>query len=190
MHNEIAVMIILLGIFIAAVGGSLNLPSWFDLIAKITPVEIRGRLFAYRSTFGALLGIGGGAIVAYILDSFVYPENFALLFALAFFIMMVSYFCVVGLREEKPQAQITKYSIRDYFHKMSEIIKTDHNFRRFLIADALMIGALMADAFYTVNALEKFSLSDGYAGAEISHPGRNGFRTRHRRPEDRSQGCQ
>jgi hypothetical protein len=34
---------------LAAVCGSINLPGWFDLVAKVTPVRLRGRLFASRS---------------------------------------------------------------------------------------------------------------------------------------------
>src|SRR5512135_1839415 len=52
---------------LAAVGGSLNLPVWFDLIAKLTPLRRRGRLFAARSIAGAAAGLLGGGITTFIL---------------------------------------------------------------------------------------------------------------------------
>jgi hypothetical protein len=57
----------------AAVGGSLNLPVWFDLLAKITPVRIRGRLFGWRMMLGATLGILGGLVVERVLETMAYP---------------------------------------------------------------------------------------------------------------------
>jgi len=47
----------------AAAAGAVNFPGWFDLISKITPVKLRGRLFSLRSISGALLGIAGGWLV-------------------------------------------------------------------------------------------------------------------------------
>src|SRR5690606_31546746 len=44
------------------------------------------------------------------------------------------------------------------------ILKKEKNYRNFLIADALLVSALMADSFYAVNAIQKFSLPESYAG--------------------------
>jgi hypothetical protein len=76
---------------LAAVAGSINLPAWFDLVAKITPVNMRGRLFATRMLLGAVLGVFGGWVVMQVLKALAYPKSFACLFMLAFGAMMVSY---------------------------------------------------------------------------------------------------
>jgi MFS family permease len=162
--HTVGLLLIFSGLGLAAISGSANLPGWFDLVAKVTPLELRGRLFAYRFILGALLGVAGGAIVSYVLDNLNFPHNFSLLFLLAFLITMVSYIFLLNIREEEANQSPDRLHRGQYVKKLKEILKTEKVFRNFIIADALLISALMADAFYAVNAMEKFSLSTGYAG--------------------------
>ena len=147
---------------VAAVGGSLNLPVWFDMIAKLTPVRIRGRMFAARSIIGAVLGIGGGALAAVILGSIVFPVNYGLLFLVAFLCMMVSYWFLGKLKEETESPRMAEQ--RHYMETARVILTEKSNFRNFLISDALLMGSSMANAFFAVYALKKFVLTDAFAG--------------------------
>jgi len=101
LNPNIASVLILSSLGFAAIGGSLNLPGWFDLISKLTHVNLRGRLFAYRSVVGAILGVIGGTIVIIILNTFPYPKNFGILFFLTFIVMMMSYVFLLFLKEER-----------------------------------------------------------------------------------------
>jgi len=149
---------------IAAVGGSITVPVWFDLIAKITPVRVRGRLFAIRSMLGALLGIVGGWIVTIVLNNVAYPVNYSLLFFLAFVIMMISFWFLTKLKEEDGNRAKKNLGFREYIMQLPRILKHQKNYRNFIIADAAFISSVAALAFYTVFALEKYSLGDQYAG--------------------------
>jgi MFS family permease len=149
---------------LAAVCGSLNLPGWFDLVAKLTPVRLRGRLFASRSLIGALLGILGGLTVKYVLDNVAYPYSFSILFFAAFIIMMISYVLLFFLKENIPNAQQEHIPYIEFFRRIPLLIKSKKNYRNYLIADAMLISSLMADAFFTLNAINKFSLSEASAG--------------------------
>lgn len=164
MHPNVALICLLAGLFLAAVGGSLNLPGWFDLISKITPVQLRGRLFAYRSVVGALLGIAGGAAVIVVLESFGYPENFGILFMMTFVVMMISYIFLLFIREDKPNPPQQLFSHKEFYMRLFSILKTEKNFRNFLVSDALMMLANMSHAFFAVYAIEKFALADSFAG--------------------------
>ncbi len=150
---------------LAAVGGSINLPVWFDLIAKLTPVTRRGRLFGSRSILGSLLGIAGGGIATYVLAEFQYPVSFSILLSLTFVTMMVSYLFLVSLREEIESVRSS--AVRDirYVLSLPQVLRSHPNYRNFLVADALLISSTMAAAFYTVHAFERFGLTDAYAGA-------------------------
>lgn len=161
---DLALLIFFVGFASAAVAGSVNLPGWFDLISKLTPLNIRGRLFAYRTLLGSVMGIIGGWSVRMILDTFSFPLNFSLLFFLAFSLMMISYLFLLQLKEEEPSPYKVHQNYRIFIRQLPVIIKTQKNFRNFLIGDALLISALMADAFYTIAAIQRFHLSDGYAG--------------------------
>jgi MFS family permease len=149
---------------VTAIGGSVHLPVWFDLISKITPVTVRGRLFAYRSITGGILGIGGGWLAMFILGRVSYPANFALLFFLAFIIMMVSFYVISQIREERPTPPSSTQDLKKNIRNIPAILINENNFRNYLIADALLIIAASANAFYTVHAFDKFFLEDLYAG--------------------------
>ncbi|MBU2493502.1 MAG: MFS transporter [Bacteroidetes bacterium] len=157
-------IIFFLFFFLAALGGGINLPVWFDLFAKLTPVRIRGKQFAYRVMLGALLGILAGWVTKIILNNVDPGLSFPSLFFIAFLIMMISYTLLIKIIEEQPNhpKRILKY--QEFIYNLPRILRENTNYRNFLIADAFIIIAIISNAFITVDALEKFSLSDGYAG--------------------------
>ena len=162
--SSYSVLIFFIGFLIAAIGGGMNLPAWFDLLTKITPTHIRGRLFALRVTFGAVMGIFAGFVSKQSLDKIEYPLNFTLLFSIAFIIMMISYVCLSLLKEEKINSSAKAINWKEFLMSLPNILRKQENYRNFLIADILMVLAGMANAFYTVFAFEKFNLTSGYAG--------------------------
>jgi MFS family permease len=149
---------------LAAVTGSICFPIWFDLIAKLTPVDLRGRLFGARNLLGGILGVLAGVVVEIVLAEFGYPLSYGVLFTLAFLFMMASFWSLTKLKEETPSPVAGKVHILDYYRNLPRILKTQENFRNFLISDALLIAATMAGAYYAVHAIQKFNLSDASAG--------------------------
>jgi MFS family permease len=150
---------------LAAVTGSLCFPIWFDLIAKLTPVDLRGRLFAARNLLGGILGVLAGVVVKWVLAEIAYPLSYGILFTLAFLFMNVSYWALTRLKESAPSAVAEEVHILDYYRSLPRILKEQKNFRNFLISDAFLIAATMAGAFYAVHAIQRFSLSDSSAGS-------------------------
>ena len=162
--QELQLILFFVCFALAALAGSVNLPGWFDLLAKVTPVKIRGRLFASRAIIGALLGILGGWITKIVLDNFSYPDSFTILFFLTFTAMMISYSLLFFIKETKPNPAKEEFHYKEYLKRIPSLIRENKNYRNYLIADAFLIASLMADAFFAINAIEKFSLSDAYAG--------------------------
>lgn len=154
----------LISFALAAITGSLCFPVWFDVIAKLTPVELRGRLFAARNLLGGALGILAGVVVKFVLANVDYPASYGILFALAYLFMMVSYWSLTFLKEESSSAVSEQVHILEYYRNLPRILKAETNFRNYLIADGLLIAATMAGAFYPVYAIQKFSLNDSAAG--------------------------
>jgi len=148
----------------AAVAGSINLPVWFDLLAKVTPVVWRGRLFALRLILGGILGIVAGIVAKKLLEIIAFPANFGLLFLLAFAAMMASWAFLTLLKEPRGRIEKAPVQLGEYLRSLPGILRGERNYRHFLIADALQYLAVMANAFFTVHALAKFSLHDSAAG--------------------------
>jgi MFS family permease len=149
---------------LAAVTGSLCFPIWFDLIAKLTPVNLRGRLFAARNLLGGVLGVLGGLVVQRVLAEIAYPMSYGVLFSLACLFLFVSYWALTSLSEEDASAVTEEVHIFEYYRSLPRILKAHKNYRNFLISDALLLAATMAGAYYAVHAIQKFSLSDSSAG--------------------------
>jgi MFS family permease len=149
---------------LAAVTGSLCFPIWFDLIAKLTPVNLRGRLFATRNLLGGILGVLAGVVVKMVLAGIAYPLSYGVLFTLAFLFMMVSYWALTRLNEEATSTVAEEVHTLEYYRNLHRILKGQKNFRNFLISDALLLAATMAGAFYAVHAIQKFALDDSSAG--------------------------
>jgi MFS family permease len=149
---------------LAAVTGSLCFPIWFDLIAKLTPVDLRGRLFAVRNLLGGILGVFAGVVVGWVLVEIAYPLSYGVLFALAVLFTSLSYWSLTRLSEEVASPVAEEVHILEYYRNLPRILKGQKNFRNFLISDALLLAATMASAFYAVHAIQKFDLSDSSAG--------------------------
>ena len=148
----------------AAVAGAVNFPGWFDLISKITPVTLRGRLFALRAVSGAMLGIIGGWSVKIILRKYAFPQNFGYLFLLASLMLTVSYLALIFLIEEKANATIKPQTFRKYVKELPGLLSADRNFLNFLIADSFMLVGLIAQPFYVLKAIHRFNLSNDMSG--------------------------
>lgn len=161
---ELGIIIFFVVFTLAAIGGGLNLPGWFDLISKLTPVKLRGRLFAWRVSLGALLGVLGGYVVKYLLETMPFPNNYSMIFILAFIITMISYASLFFIKEEAPSPGKGNISYKEYLKYLPVVLKENKNFRNFLIGDVIMIVAYTSFAFFTVAAIEKFSLPDSIAG--------------------------
>ena len=163
--STISVPMLLVLLFLTAVGGSLGVPPWFHLFTKTTPMKLRGRLQGVRQLLSSALGIVGGTMVSVILSAFSFPENFGLLFVIAFALTMMSYRYLHKLIE--PMEETTRNPVEQPMSILAAgraIIMRDKNFRNFLLADAFTLMAMSASAFYAVYAIEKFNLPASYAG--------------------------
>ena len=81
-HLTLLLLFLFLGVGAAASG--MATPAWYDMIAKVIPVQRRGIWSGISNSLGALLAIGGALVVGTILERVAYPTNFTWIFGLAF----------------------------------------------------------------------------------------------------------
>jgi MFS family permease len=152
-------------LLMTAITGSLGVPPWFQVFTKTTPVTLRGRVIALRQLLSAICGVLAGALVSFILAAISFPMNFSMLFCIAFAISMVSYYFLTRLRESASPASTTvEPDLASLLKQGKNIVRGDHNFRNFLIADGMILISLTATAFYAVYGLEKFHHAVSYTG--------------------------
>ncbi len=160
----IAVPFFLLLIFLVAVFGGLSGLPWFQVYTKTVPIKLRGRLMGIRQLIGSAAGIIGGSIVSVILASLYFPLNFSLLFIAAFFVTMISFYFLLRISEQ-PSVNIREHEkSASIISEAKRIIRSNSNFRYFLLADAFAVMSIAVASFYSVYAIEKFNLPASYAG--------------------------
>lgn len=145
-------------------GAGVTAVAWQDMIAKVIPIDRRG-LFMGLATFGGTAtGVLGAILAAELLDRFKFPTGYAISFALAAFFILLSWFFLRLTREVPSLPPKELPSNKEYFRKLPAILRSDHNFRWFLIAQLLLNLGGMAWSFLAVFAVDRWHLSDGYVG--------------------------
>lgn len=114
------------------------------------------------------LGTGFGAIGAIlsgmILDRFEYPFDFFLIFLIAAIAILFSWVFLAMTREPVGFTTEDLPMREPVFARMSSILRSDGNFRRFLIVRTICTLGTMGLGFITVSAVEKFSVADQTVG--------------------------
>jgi MFS family permease len=154
-------LVVMFGISGASAGFAT--PAWFDMIAKVIPLRRRGLFTGLGHGLGALMGVAGAAVIGYVLERWQYPQNFALLFGLAFGAMVISWLGLVLNREPANPSVRPPTPLVDYLRRLPGVLRGDSNFARYIGAMMVVRGGTMAGSFYLVYGVDRFQLG----GAEV-----------------------
>jgi len=148
------------------VGLGLSHPAWGDLIAKVIPEHLRGFMMGLNMMIGGGLGILGGFIVKYIMESsrFAYPVNYAALFLVASVIFWMSFGFFAMTREPLAPVAPRPSDLRSYFTSLADLLRRDRRLCYFLLYQVLFYSFVMGLGLFMAHAVRTFSLSDAMAG--------------------------
>jgi MFS family permease len=149
---------------ISAFSAGAGTPAWYDMIAKVIPVERRGFWAGLSSGLGALMGIAGAFMVGRVLDAYPYPGNFSLLFVLAFAAVCISWVGLALNREPPSEVTKEKQSLQRYLRQLPAVLHSNHYYRRYLLSRGVVIVGAMAIGFFIVYGSEKFGLDGSQVG--------------------------
>lgn len=147
-------------------GGGLAATPWQTMIAKIMPSDWRGTFYGMQSSLANLMSSGGAVLAGAILGSVESPQDFALCFAIAGVSMGISFLFISSTREPESAASIST-THRDwgmFLQGLKRILRTDGNFRWFVVARILGQTAAVGIAFYTIYAVRAFDMDAETAG--------------------------
>jgi MFS family permease len=161
---KIAVVLFLIAYAWHVVGAGVVATAWQDLVARCFPVDRRGRFFGITNFLGTGAGTLGAAISARLLTVASFPTNFVYTFALAAFLITLSWVFLAQTREPVQAITQPPKSNREFWSKLLDIVRCDHNFRRFLIARMVMALGGMGGGFLTVAAVQRWHVPDGVVG--------------------------
>jgi MFS family permease len=158
-----------LGLFLSAytffnLGSGVVATAWQDLIARCFPVDRRGRFMGTSMFVGTGLGTLGAAISAWFLKTFPFPTNFVTIFTFAAVGITISWIFLALTREPVQPVEGPRTSSRQFWTKLPEILRNDHNFRRFLVARSLLSLGGMGTGFITIAAVQRWHVPDSTVG--------------------------
>lgn len=137
--------------------------GWQDMIAKLIPVDRRGRFFGISNFIGNGTGILGALAVPFVLAKFTFPTGFVIAFAIAGLFIFISWLFISMSREPAVQNNKPVTSQADYFRSLPGILRKDRNFLMYLIAQIVFSFSSMANGFLVVYAVKTWSMTDSTA---------------------------
>lgn len=160
----LAVVLFFVGYAWHGLGAGVVATAWQDMLARIFPVNRRGRFFATTVFIGAGLGTLGASASAWLLENYPFPLNFIICFGLAAFAINLSWVFLALTREPVRAEPVTRRDNRQYLADLPQLLKQDQNFSRFLLARSLLALSSMSIGFLTVAALARWQVADSTVG--------------------------
>lgn len=161
--RSVAYWVLAASLFIASSSGGLGAPAWKGMLAKVIPINRRGRLFGLSGALGGLFGIAGAALSRRVLGTYPYPISFGICFCLCFLSQVLSWIFVALNREPPLQSTKTVTPVREYWRQLPAILHENTNFSRYLLARTLLILGGMGTTFYVVYGRTQLGASDEFA---------------------------
>ena len=163
----ITILILLISITIFHVSDALAGIAWFDMLSRALSPRMRSRSIALGELVGSILGIGSGVAVERILapDGLLFPYNYALIIACAWFFFNISFLFLLLLKENPmDEAERSQSTESQFGSHLWRSITTDKSFRRLMLARLLTGVEAMAAPFYVVFIKSWLHLPDSSIG--------------------------
>ncbi len=133
-------------------------PSWGDLIAKVIPKRRRGSFMGMNMMLGHALGIIGGVIVSYVMNSgrFDYPLNYAVLFLVSSVIFWISFAFFTMTKEPIIEVPDGHESVKAYIASLGQVLKTNRRFVRYIVFTCLLYSFVMGNGLFMAYGVSRF----------------------------------
>jgi len=138
--------------------------AWQDMVAKIIPLDRRGKFFGLTNFAGTATGVLGAAAAAWLLDHYDFPYGYMFCFATAGVFVFISWVFLALTREPAQASLEPPISQREYLRRLPSILRADANFRPYLLSRMVMAMGGMAYGFVAVYAVQRWQLPDSQAG--------------------------
>ena len=141
--------------------------SFMDIVGKAIPPRRRGSFFAARLFFGGIAGLGGGALVGYLLggrSGLDFPTNYAVLMFASFIAVSLAMGSFALVIEPVEAINSERVPLIRQLRRAIDLPRRDANFRRFLAMRLCLMVAQVAMPFYIVYAQRAFQVPASMLG--------------------------
>ncbi len=170
-HNPsllLAIFFVLITIYSFAAGFAGN--AFMTIVAKVIPIQRRGSFFGWREFSGTATGLLAGYLVAVALSperGFAFPENFGILFVLAFGAIGAGLLLFAQVREPREIIQGEAMTFAQQWHAAQNILRENHSYRRYLLTRFVLAAGDLATPFYAIYATRALGAPDAIVGLYI-----------------------
>jgi len=137
--------------------------GWQDMIAKLFPVNRRGRFFGITNFVGNGAGVLGALAVPFVLDKYTFPMGYVISFSVAAILILISWGFLALTREPAVYSSKPAVSQREYLKSLPEILRRDRNFTLYLASQMVFYLSGMATGFLVVYTVRTWNLPDSQA---------------------------
>ena len=154
--------------FVASSCMGVSTIPYSDIIAKSIPAQKRARLFSRRQLVGGIFGIGVGYLIRYVLREEFYlsfPYNYTILFGSAVLMMLGGSVSFALIREPIHPVRDTRQPFWQHLKRGPHFLKTDRDYRYFMIFRTVSSFGNMCIPFYVPYALDRIGIARSTVGS-------------------------
>ncbi|HGJ65636.1 TPA: MFS transporter [bacterium] len=132
-----------------------------DIVAKAIPANKIARLFGTRQFTGEAFAIGVGILIRFILSekcSIAFPYNYAVIFSLGFIGLTISGISFISVKEPIEPVPKERKPFWEHIKLGPYFLKTDKNYRAFLVFRIAASFGGMSIPFYVPYALDRIKV--------------------------------
>lgn len=164
----LAIFFVLMTIYSLSAGVAGN--AFMTIIAKIIPMQRRGSFFGWREFAGTAMGLLAGYLVAVTLSperGFGFPENFGMLFIVAFGTIGAGLMLFAQVREPREMIQGEGMTFAQQWRAAQNIVRENFLYRRYLVTRFVLAAGDLATPFYAIYATRELGAPDAIVGLYI-----------------------
>lgn len=155
---------------IASLASGVGGLPFLEVVSKTIPPQRRGEMFAWRFGAGGLLGIGGSFLVRWLISDsspLAFPQNYGMLGFGYFFFASISLLIFNRIREDPEQTLVPRRKISEQLPIAISFLKSNANYRRLVITQAMMVLSTMAIPFYALYVQQEFNVDPKWTGTYL-----------------------
>ena len=150
------------------IGIGIIIPIWTEFLNHTFSINKRGKYLGISFAWNSIGGFFGGFAVRLVLNSNIpFPQNFGWGFLIFFTCILIGTILFKWYHIKLDRNNHKNRSINDFLSETKSIIKTDFNFRNYLISRMFLTANYPAISLYAVYTQNKFDFDISEAGVFI-----------------------
>ena len=150
------------------IGIGIIIPIWTEFLNHTFSINKRGKYLGISFAWNSIGGFFGGFAVRLVLNSNIpFPQNFGWGFLIFFTCILIGTILFKWYHIKLDRNNHKNRSINDFLSETKSIIKTDFNFRNYLISRMFLTANYPAISLYAVYTQNKFDFDISEAGVFV-----------------------